>query len=377
MAGTRARDLGVPFEGVPGSFNAITDVPGVEVGHQTVISDQQARADGSGRARTGVTIIHPRGRLGQGGVAAGRASINGTGEWTGSHLIDEIGRFFGPIALTGTGAVGLVHGALVEWASMLPELSEDERYMRLLAVVGETLDAQMNDVFGFHLTRDDVFAALNGARGGAVPEGDVGGGTGMAAYEFKGGIGTASRAVRVDGSPFTVGALLQANHARRPDLRIAGAPVGAEIVDLLPRQRLGESEFLTARRDEKTKNSLLIVLATDAPLLPHQLQRLARRAVLGLGRNGSTANSLSGELVLAFSTVEAGAAGGMIDDLDADRMNGLFAAAAQCVEEALVNQLVASRDMTGNGNLVLHALPHDRLVAALRKYGRLQMPVGG
>jgi L-aminopeptidase/D-esterase-like protein len=367
----RARDLGVPFDGQPGTFNAITDVAGVEVGHCTLIRGSGAVVRGQGPVRTGVTVIHPRGRTAEGGAFAGRATINGTGEWTGMHLVDEIGRFFGPIALTGTGNLGLVHQALVEWGFMHGAPSADERYMRLLAVVAETLDAQLNDVFGHPMRMDDVFEALDGAAGGAVAEGNVGGGTGMAAYEFKGGIGTASRIVQADGRHFAVGALLQANHGRREDLRVAGVPVGPEIRDLMP-ERLSAEGIPTPlpRRSDATKSSVVIVLATDAPLLPHQLQRLARRAALGIGRNGSTANNLSGEIVLAFSTTEIHAKGECIDDMNSDVMNVLFAAATQSVEEALVNQLVASVTMEGADRVVLHALPHERLVAILRRHQR-------
>jgi L-aminopeptidase/D-esterase-like protein len=367
---TRARDLGVPFGGMPGAYNAITDVDGVEVGHFTSVSDQHARADGTGLIRTGVTIIHPRGRFATEGVLAGRATLNGTGEWTGMHLVDEIGRFHGPIALTGTGNLGIVHRALVEWSSSLGFLDQDERYMRLLAIVGETLDAHLNDVFSAGLQSSDVFQALNAAVGGPIAEGNVGGGTGMVAYEFKGGIGTASRVIASPRGEFTVGALVQANHARRADLVIAGVPVGVELDAPLPHVATSAEWAADARRSESIKNSLLMVLATDAPLMPHQLQRLARRAPLGVGRNGSTANNLSGELALAFSTANPKAPAGYVDDLDSDTMNALFAAAVQSVEESLVNQLVASADMVGNGGVKVHALPHRALSDMLRRYGR-------
>lgn len=366
----RARELGIPFDGTPGPLNAITDVAGVEVGHATLIDDNQVRPDGTGRIRTGVTIIHPRGRGGEGGVPAGRATLNGTGEWTGTHLLDEIGRIFGPIALTGSANLGLVHHALTRWAARRDDLSLDERSMRLLAVVGETLDLPLNDLTVEGLTPDLVFAALDGAKGGPVAEGNVGGGTGMMAYEFKGGIGTASRVVNTGAGRFAVGALVQANHARREDLVVAGVPVGREIADLMPVLREGGGHLRESRRSEAIKNSLLVVLATDAPLLPHQLQRLARRAILAVGRNGSSANNLSGELMLAFSTAGSAHAA-PVDDLDSDTMNALFAAAVQAGEEAMINQLVASSDMMGNANFLVHALPHDRLRSIVQNYGRL------
>lgn len=366
----RARDLGIPFFGTPGPCNAITDVAGVEVGHQTIISDRNTSS--THRVRTGVTVIHPRGRNGFGGVAAGRSALNGTGEWTGMHVVDEIGRLYGPIALTGTSSLGIVHRTLAEWSSALNFLPEDERYMRLLAVVGETLDSQLNDVFGPAIPASDVIAAIEGARGGDVAEGNVGGGTGMAAYEFKGGIGTASRVVTANGHSHRVGVLLQTNHGRRSDLVIAGVPVGREITDLLPHSAHGdEAAPFDGRRDERTKSSLLITIATDAALMPHQLQRMARRAAMGIARCGSTANNLSGEMTIAFSTAQLDAPAAFVSDLDSDSMNGLFAATVECVEEALVNQLVASTDMTGHNDVTLHAIPHDKLLAILAKHGRL------
>ncbi len=375
----RARELGVPFEGKPGPLNAITDVAGVTVGHVTLISGQGPLIVGKGPVRTGVTIIHPLGRNSSSAVTAGRTVINGTGEWTGMHFVDELGQFFGPIALTGTGNVGIVHKALVDWAARLGTLSAEELFMRLLPVVGETLDSQLHDVFGHALMTEHVFAALDEAKAGAVAEGNVGGGTGMVAYEFKGGIGTASRLVDVNGHSYTLGVLLQANHARRAELRIAGVPVGVEIADLRPGPKPSlDSPMREARASlEHRKNSLLVVIATDAPLQAHQLSRLARRAALGIGRSGSTAGNLSGEFVLAFSTANTHPVGGRtqvfeaIHDNDSAAMGPLFTAAVRAVEEALVNQLVASETLDGIDDTIVHALPHDRLVAALRKYNRL------
>lgn len=376
----RAREIGVPFGGEPGPFNAITDVAGVEVGHKTLIVDSVPGGVTPGRVRTGVTIIHPRGRLASGGVAAGRAVINGTGEWTGMHMVDEIGRLFGPIALTGTGNLGLVHQAIVEWTARLVGLHEEERVMRLLPAVGETLDFMLHDVFGQTMRTQDVFEALDGAALGPVDEGNVGGGVGMVAYYFKGGIGSSSRVIQVGGETYTVGTLLQANHGRRTDLRIAGVPIGEEICDLQPEiVALPGSSSNWSDASSETKTSLLIVLATDAPLQAHQLRRLARRASLGVGRNGSTASNLSGEFALAFSTTNVQSydrterSPGTIDDGDSETMNALFAATVQSVEEALVNQLVASKTLTGvNGNRV-HGLPLDRLRTTLAKYNRLNV----
>src|SRR3984957_11558687 len=368
-ASARGRDLGVPFHGTPGTYNAITDVSGVEVGQTTLISGNGKLVVGHGPVRTGVTVILPTGKIGNDAVAAGRAVINGTGEWTGMLLVDEIGYFFGPIALTGTGNIGVTHQALVDWAIRPGAVQQDELFTRLLPPVGETLDMPLNDVFGHPLTREHVLAALNGATGGSVAEGAVGGGTGMISYEFKGGIGTSSRMVTVEGKRFTVGVLLQANHGTRRDLRIAGIPVGQEISDLMP-----------TWKTPSEKSSCLVVFATDAPLLPHQLQRLARRAALGFGRNGSFGEDFSGELVLAFSTTNRFAFTqgwkqmSIVNDANEEVLDALFEAAVDATEEALVNQLVAAKTMTGADGVTVYGLPHDRLIALLKKYGRYSPP---
>ncbi len=368
-APARARDLGVPFHGTPGTYNAITDVSGVEVGQTTLISGNGKLVVGHGPVRTGVTVVLPTGKTGNDAVAAGRAVINGTGEWTGMLFIDETGYFFGPIALTGTGNIGVTHQALVDWAIRPGAVQQDEWFTRLLPLVGETLDMPLNDVFGHPLNKEHVLEALNGAAGGSVAEGAVGGGTGMISYDFKGGIGTSSRVIAVDGKRFTVGVLLQANHGTRRDLRIAGVPVGQEISDLMP----------TSRAPSK-KSSCLVVIATDAPLLPHQLQRLARRAALGFGRNGSFAEDFSGEFVLAFSTTNRFAFTqgwkqmSIVNDANEKVLDELFEAAVDATEEALVNQLVAAKTMTGADGFTVYGLPHDRLIALLKKYGRYSPP---
>ncbi len=380
----RARDLGVPFAGTPGALNAITDVAGVEVGHTTLISGEGKMVLGKGPVRTGVTVVHPLGRqISQSSneaVAAGRAVINGAGEWTGTWLIDEHGFFWGPVAMTSTGSVGAVHQAVVDWGTIRGSVSEGEWFTRTLAVVGETLDWRLTDVFGHHIQPKHVFAALDNATGGPVAEGNVGGGTGMMAYQFKGGIGTSSRVIEVDGETFTVGVLLQANHATRRDLRIAGVPVGEEITDLLPED--GSGEGLEALGNMVPKNSVLILIATDCPLQPHQLNRVARRAAMGVGRNGSTGANFSGELVISFSTTNTFTmADGWTStkyptDMNSELMSLLFEATAEAVEEALVNQLVASETMTGVDGNIVHGLPLDRLVALLKKYNRYSPPAG-
>lgn len=372
----RARDLGVPFDGATGSSNAITDVAGVEVGHVTVIRDPASPTGHT--TRTGVTVIHPLGRQGLDGVAAGFATINGTGEWTGTHLVEEVGGFFGPIALTGTGNIGIVHQSILSWSAqrLPPEVLET----RVLPMVAETLDSRLNDVFAMPLVQEDVFSALDKAKTGPVDEGNVGGGTGMVAYTFKGGIGTSSRIVETPKGRFTVGVLVQANHGRREDLRVAGIPVGREMTGHWPEVRgtiaAGPDKGKPALLD---KNSLLIVIATDAPLMPHQLERLARRAALGVGRNGSTASSFSGEFALAFSTTsrlplaqdKIFPAVPAISDMESEVLDGLFAATVQATEEALVNQLVASDTMTGANGATVYAMPVDQLVRLLKVRNRL------
>ena len=383
----RARDLGVPFEGTPGPLDAITDVSGVEVGQTTLIRGSGRLTTGHGPVRTGVTIVHPLGKQRHEAVAAGRAVVNGTGEWTGMSLVDEVGRLYGPIALTGTGNLSLVHQALIDWAVRSGKLSGDELIMRLLPVVGETLDFRLNDVFGHPMSEADVFDALDGATAGPVTEGNVGGGTGMVAYQFKGGIGTASRRLSADGRHYTVGVLLQANNGRRMDLRIAGVPIGEEIADLLPRsgscapEHTGQ-EDADGRAVEPAKSSLLVVIATDAPLDARQLSRLVRRTALGIGRMGGTANDFSGEFALAFSTSTtflwgtASHAEGLISDTNEGLMDAIFDGTVQAVEEAAVNQLVASQTMQGINETCVFALPHDRLIRSLVAHRRLHRAAG-
>jgi L-aminopeptidase/D-esterase-like protein len=361
----RARDLGVPFEGSPGPSNAITDVEGVLVGHTTLISGDGALEVGKGPVRTGVTAILPLGRDISRTVAAGRAMINGTGEMTGTWLIDEIGAFTGPVMLTGTSSVGMVHHATSKW--IRDNFQQDYWIAGLIPVVAETLDLYLNDVWGYHVREEHVYQALNSAAAGPVAEGNVGGGTGMVAYAFKGGIGTASRVITVNDQTYTVGVLLQANHGGRERLRIAGVPVGREIPDLMPSRPESDTE----------KNSLVIIIATDAPLTAHQLNRLARRAGLGVGRNGSVAGNMSGEIVLAFSTTNTVAIGQTMQTLESPTawnggmLNHLFKATVEAVEEALVNCLVAAETMTGANQLTVYELPEERLQNILRKYNRL------
>jgi D-aminopeptidase len=361
--GERARDLGVPFEGVPGPLNAITDVAGVTVGHVTLIEDL---ANGR-KVRTGVTAILPRGRESLNTPAYGAwFALNGNGEMTGTAYLDEMGQLAGPVMLTNTHNVGVVHQAVIAWRVRAGP-ADASGYWWSSPVVAETWDGDLNDINGFHVRPEHVDRALDTARSGAVTEGNVGGGTGMICHEFKCGIGTASRRVTVADSTYAVGVLVQANYGVRETLRIAGVPVGQE----LPLK----SEGPPAKGDQ---GSIIIVVATDAPLLPHQLKRVARRASLGLGRMGSFAGNGSGDLFLAFSTANAGALGGaplvQSVSLGNDSLDGLFNATVQATEEAIVNAMVAARDMQGTEGHSAQALPHDALVRLLKQYGRYTPP---
>jgi len=364
----RARDLGVPFEGTPGPLNAITDVAGVEVGHSTLISGEGAHA-----VRTGVTVVLPKGKKWEPVFGAWFAG-NGFGELTGTAWLKEGGVLGGPIAITNTWSVGTVRDAVLSWF-------EDALKVQIpwhQPIVGETSDAFLNDIAGFHVRQEHVFAALNGARSGPVAEGNVGGGTGMVAHGFKGGIGTASRALP---GGYTLGVLVQANYGSRELLTIAGVPVGKEIPDL-QRER-GTSSIEGARDGSSTgggrEGSIIVVVATDAPLLPHQLERLARRVSMGIARVGGTGANGSGDLFIAFSTANPGAAktaGAPVEltMLPNGEMNPFFLATIEATEEAIVNALVAATTMTGVEGHTAYALPHDRLRDVLRKYNRL---VGG
>lgn len=366
----RARDLGVPFEGQPGPHNAITDVPRVEVGHTTLIRGADVR--------TGVTAIlpcWPPGRARPARCVAGVVSLNGNGEMTGAHWIRESGLLESPILLTNTHSVGAVHAATIAWGNRRFPPADVGQEAFSLPVVAETYDGLLSDINGFHVKARDVEAALDGARGGPVAEGNVGGGTGMMCAEWKGGIGTSSRVVVLPAGRFTLGALVQANYGRRADLRIAGVPVGQLITDLMPDLRASRP----AQRlpEDRKDGSIIVVLGTDAPLLPHQMERLARRAALGLGRMGSPAYNSSGDLFIAFGPeAPAPDARGLSHyrALANEGIDPLLRAAAQATEEAIVNALVAARTMTGRGGSTVHALPPERLQQVLRQHGRLRSP---
>jgi len=364
QAKTRARDLGVPFEGNPGPLNAITDVKGVAVGHTTLISGEGKLVVGKGPVRTGVTAILPQGKEFRGRVFGAWYSLNGNGEMTGTAWLEESGCLGTPVLITNTHSVGVVRDAVIEW-NIKRGLGEGYTGDASLPLVAETYDGFLNDINGFHVKKEHVFQALESATSGPVTEGNVGGGTGMRAHGFKAGIGTSSRVLDSKDGSYTVGVLVQANYGARDLLRIAGVPVGKEISDLTP-----------VRGDHKDgQGSIIVVVATDAPLLPHQLKRLARRVSLGIGVVGGRGENSSGDLFVAFSTAnaEVSKASGtaQLGMLPNEGINPLFRETVNATEEAIVNSLVAAKTMIGvNGNTA-YAIPHDRLKAAMGKYQRL------
>ena len=364
----RARDIGIPFDGSPGPLNAITDVAGVTVGHTTLISGDGKLDVGNGPVRTGVTAIHPRGKT-YDPTFAGWYALNGNGEMTGTTWVEESGFLEGPVVITNTHSVGIARDATIKWQytnNLFDPLPNDPDVFWSLPVVAETYDGDLNDINGFHVTEEHVMAALESARPGPVAEGNVGGGTGMICHSFKGGIGTSSRIVEIDDQEYTVGILVQANYGVRQTLTIAGVPMGDKLTDLMP--EFGNPDVETG--------SIIVVVATDAPLLPHQLKRMARRVPLGISKVGGYASNGSGDIFIAFSTANPGVADreGLKETmmLPNDSMGALFLATAQAVEEAIVNAMVAAETMVGiNGNTI-HALPQERVVEILKEYKRIQ-----
>ncbi len=363
----RARDVGVPFEGRPGPLNAITDVSGVEVGHSTIVSGSPGGKEPV--VRTGVTAVLPRGkRSPTDAVFAGWFSQNGNGEMTGTTWVKESGLLYGPVMITNTHSVGVVRDAVIGWA--LKHYDFDKSDWWSLPVVAETWDGWLSDINGFHVKTENAYAALDAARGGPVVEGNVGGGTGMICYEFKGGIGTASRLVKDDAGNYTVGVLVQANFGRRGELLVAGVPVGREIPE--------EPAYATLapKRTDRDLGSIIVVVATDAPLLPHQLERIARRVTMGIARTGAVAGNGSGDIFIAFSTANPGAADAKglpaLTMLPNERITPFFTATVQATEEAIVNALIAARTTDGFEGHRAIELPHDRLRTVLAKYNRLQ-----
>lgn len=383
----RARELGITplIGGTAGSLDAITDVAGVEVGHTTLISGSGKLVVGKGPVRTGVTVVHPRGKSSADPVFGAWFTLNGNGEMTGTTWLQESGILEGPIAITNTHSVGVVRDAILQWQVTRPGLQPWG-----LPVVAETWDGRLNDLNGFHVKPEHAIAALDGARGGAVQEGNVGGGTGMVCHGFKGGIGTASRKLADAQGGYTVGVLVQCNFGARRELRVAGVPVGEEIPDLLPCTATRDSTVLRgmprcmsssaggSSDDDAGTGSIIIIVATDAPLLPHQLKRLATRAALGVGRSGGRGENSSGDIFVAFSTANPRVSGDTgivrLAMLPNARINPLFSATVQATEEAILNAMLAAETMTGADDVRVFALPVDRLTAALRKYGRAPTP---
>jgi D-aminopeptidase len=379
----RAREMGLAalIGGTPGPLDAVTDVAGVEVGHTTLVEGDGPLAVGKGPVRTGVTVVHPRGKANADPVFGAWFTLNGNGEMTGTTWLQESGVLEGPVAITNTHSVGVVRDAILQWQASRPGQQPWG-----LPVVAETYDGTLSDINGFHVKPDHVLRALDGAAGGPVAEGNVGGGTGMICHAFKGGIGTASRVLPASAGGYTVGVLVQCNYGRRPDLRVAGVPVGAEIPDLTPCLTLdARTDWPTERcaepasappSDRSDTGSIIVIVATDAPLLPHQLKRVATRVALGVGRMGGFGGNSSGDIFLAFSTANPKATGrpdlARVDMLPNARMNPVFQATVEATEEAILNALLAAETMTGANGVRVYALPHDRLLEAMRKYGRVR-----
>ena len=364
----RARDIGIPFKGITGKYNAITDVKGVEVGYSTIISGEGKNIRGKGPVRTGVTAILPRGRNNN-PVYANWYSLNGNGEMTGTTWITESGFLETPILITNTNSVGVVRDAVLKWFVRMGWYKEDFWYT--YPVVAETYDGFLNDIYGFHVKESNAFEALDNAKSGSLAEGNVGGGTGMMCLGFKGGTGTASRVVKIKDSSYTVGVLVQSNFGAKQNLTIAGVPIGRELKDTL------NYEFKAAPSyRQEGDGSIIVVVATDAPLLPHQLKRIAARVPLGVGIVGGRGKNGSGDIFIAFSTANSTAfqreSFTTVEQLPNDLINPLFDATVQAVEEAIINAMVAAETMEGiNGNKA-YALPHKLVVDLLKKYGRIK-----
>jgi L-aminopeptidase/D-esterase-like protein len=364
----RARDIGIPFNGTTGKFNAITDVKGVEVGYSTIISGQGKNVRGKGPVRTGVTAILPRGRNNN-PVFANWYSLNGNGEMTGTTWITESGFLETPIMITNTNSVGVVRDAVLKWFVKTGWYKED--YWYTYPVVAETYDGDMNDIYGFHVKESNAYEALDSAKSGYVKEGNVGGGTGMMCLGFKGGTGTSSRVVKIKDSTYIVGVLVQSNFGAKRHLTIAGVPIGRELKDTMNYEIKAPPSF----RDEGS-GSIIVVVATDAPLLPHQLKRIAARVALGIGIVGGIGGNGSGDIFIAFSTANPTAFQRekftILDELPNDLINPLFEGTVQAVEEAIINAMVAAETMEGiNGNKA-YGLPHKLVIELLKKYNRIK-----
>ena len=366
----RARDIGVQFDGTPGKYNAITDVKGVEVGHSTIISGSGKNVLGKGPIRTGVTAIFPRGKKFN-PVYANWYSLNGNGEMTGTTWITESGFLETPIMITNTNSVGVVRDAVLKWF-VDTNWYGDDQWWYTYPVVGETYDGFLNDIYGFHVQEKHVYEAIKNAKPGRVVEGNVGGGTGMLTLGFKGGIGTASRKVKIDKKNYIVGVLVQSNFGSKKNLTISGVPVGKELKDTLNL----EFNAPPSNRRQEGDGSIIVIVATDAPLLPHQLKRIAHRIPIGIGLVGGRGSNGSGDIFLTFSTANPKAFNRKntrpIITFPNDRITPLFEATAQAVEESIINAMIAAETMDGINNNKAYALPHDRLVEVLKKYNRVK-----
>ena len=367
----RARDIGIPFEGTPGKNNAITDVPGVEVGYSTIISGSGTNHIGKGPVRTGVTAIFPNGKVNHHPVFANWYTLNGNGEMTGTTWLTESGFLETPVMITNTNSVGVVRDAVLKWF-VNKNWYGDEQFWYTYPVVAETYDGAMNDIYGFQVKESNAWSALDSAKSGPIKEGNIGGGTGMLCLGFKGGTGTASRLITINGKTYTLGVLVQSNFGRKKNLTIAGVPVGVELKDTLNY----EIKAPPQSKRQEGDGSIIVVVATDAPLLPHQLKRIAERVALGVGRVGGRGENGSGDIFLAFSTANPDAfsrnKSSQVEMLANDQLNPLYEATVQSVEEAIINAMVAADTMEGiNGNKA-YALPHDAVIRLLRKHGMVK-----
>lgn len=364
----RARDIGIPLDGITGKYNSITDIDGIEVGHVTIIKGKGNLKVGDGPIRTGVTAILPRGKT-YDPVFAGWYSLNGNGEMTGTTWVEESGFLEGPIMITNTHSVGVVRDAVIEWQyknKIFKTLYNIKDLFWALPVVAETYDGSLNDINGFHIKKEHAINALNSASSEIVLEGNVGGGTGMICHGFKGGIGTSSRKINVNGKEYTLGVLVQANYGSRNELTISGVPVGKEIQDLKPKITYGEKR--------EGLGSIIVIVATDAPFLPNQLKRIARRVPIGISKVGGYGSNGSGDIFIAFSTANKDAANREIEKsisfLPNDFMNPFFLATSQATEEAILNALIGAETMVGINENKVYKLPHKRLIDILKKYNR-------
>ena len=364
----RARDIGVQFEGTTGKFNAITDVKGVEVGHSTIIIGSGKNEIGKGPVRTGVTAIFPRGKKFN-PVYANWYSLNGNGEMTGTTWVTESGFLETPIMITNTNSVGVVRDAVLKWF-VDTNWYGDDQWWYTYPVVGETYDGFLNDIYGFHVQEKHVYEAIENAKSGPVAEGNIGGGTGMLTLGFKGGIGTSSRKVKINNKTYTLGAIVQSNFGSKRNLTISGVPIGKELKDTLNLV----FNAPPANKRQEGDGSIIVIVATDAPLFPHQLKRIAHRIPLGIGAVGGRGSNGSGDIFLAFSTANPKAFNrknsGTVKTFPNDKISPLFEATVQVVEESIVNAMIAAETMEGINNNKAYALPHGKLMEILKKYNR-------